>query len=68
MVLCEQTILEDTVEIYTTPEKIWEFRANMDDNYKVWHPQDHIFFDGPRGNQWKRVRKYMLRKLQVVDY
>ena len=34
MALLEQIVLEDTIEINTTPEKIWEFWAKMDENYK----------------------------------
>ena len=41
--------LEDSVEIKTTPEKVWEFLANMDRNYKTWHPQDHILFRWIKG-------------------
>ncbi|MFC1915080.1 hypothetical protein ACFLW4_00045 [Chloroflexota bacterium] len=42
-------MLEDTVEINTTPEKIWEFWANMDKNYRAWHPEDHILFRWTKG-------------------
>ena len=49
MALFEQIVLEDTIEINTTPEKIWEFWANMDKNYKAWHPQDHILFRWTKG-------------------
>ncbi len=57
MALLEQTILEDTVEIKTTPEKIWEFWANMDKNYKAWHPQDHILFQWTKGQPMEEGSK-----------
>ena len=49
MALFEKVVLEDTVEIKTTPEKIWEFWAHMDKNYKAWHPEDHILFQWTKG-------------------
>ena len=68
MALFEQIVLEDTVEINTTPEKIWEFWAKMDKHYKAWHPEDHILFQWTKENQWKTVQKYMLKKLWVENY
>jgi len=49
MALFERIVLKDTVEIETTPEKIWEFWVNMDNNYKTWHPKDHILFRWTKG-------------------
>ena len=49
MALFERMVLKDTVEINTTPEKIWEFFVNMDKNYKAWHPEDHIVFRWTKG-------------------
>ena len=53
MALFERIVLKDTVEIETTPEKIWEFWANMDKNYKAWHPEDHILFRWTKGRPMK---------------
>jgi len=49
MKLFHQIVLEDTIEIKTTPEKIWEFWVDMDKNYKAWHPEDHILFRWTKG-------------------
>ena len=49
MRLFQRLVLEDTVEINTTPEEIWRFWANMDKNYKAWHPEDHILFRWTKG-------------------
>ena len=49
MALFERIVSKDTVEINTTPEKIWEFWVNMDKNYKAWHPEDHILFRWTKG-------------------
>ena len=57
MALFEQIVLEDTVEINTTPEKIWEFWAKMDKNYKAWHPEDHILFRWTKGRPMEEGSK-----------
>ncbi len=44
MKLFKPLILTDSIEIKTTPEKIWEFFSNLEKNYKAWHPKDHILF------------------------
>ena len=49
MSLFKLFILEDSIEIKTTPEKIWEFFANLEQNYKSWHPEDHVLFKWTRG-------------------
>jgi hypothetical protein len=49
MALLEKIVLKDTVTIRTTPEKIWQFWADMDKNYKSWHPEDHILFRWTKG-------------------
>jgi len=33
MKLFDQWVLKDTIEIQTTPEKIWEFFTNLETNY-----------------------------------
>jgi hypothetical protein len=40
MPLFKQLVLKDSIEIKTTPEKIWEFFTNLEQNYKTWHPED----------------------------
>lgn len=49
MVLFKQLILRDSIEIKTTPEKIWEFFVNLEKNYKSWHPEDHVLFKWTKG-------------------
>ena len=49
MSLFSQLVLSDSIEIKTTPEKIWEFFTNLEKNYKAWHPQDHILFKWTKG-------------------
>jgi len=49
MKLFKPIILSDSIEIKTTPEKIWEFFTNLERNYKAWHPKDHIVFKWTKG-------------------
>ena len=49
MAFMKKLTTQDSVEIETTPEKVWEFWADMDKNYKTWHPQDHILFRWTKG-------------------
>jgi uncharacterized protein YndB with AHSA1/START domain len=45
----EPSALRHSIEIETTPEKIWEFFINLDKNYTTWHPEDHILFKWTKG-------------------
>jgi len=49
MKLFKPLILKDSVEIKTTPEKIWDFFTNLEKNYRSWHPKDHILFEWTSG-------------------
>ena len=49
MGLFTQLELKDSIEIETTPERIWDFFVNLDKNYKSWHPEDHILFKWTKG-------------------
>ena len=42
MIFFKERVLSDSIEIHTTPEKIWDFFNNLEKNYKSWHPDDHI--------------------------
>lgn len=37
------------VDINTSSDKIWDFLVNIDINYSVWHPKDHILFQWIKG-------------------
>jgi len=49
MKLFEPLVLTDSIEIKTKPETIWDFFINLEKNYKVWHPEDHVLFKWTRG-------------------
>lgn len=50
MPLCKRLLLKHSIDINTTPEKIWEFFKNLEKNYTTWHPKDHIVFKWIKGN------------------
>ncbi len=49
MGLFKQLVIKDSVEIKTTPEKIWEFFINLEQNYRIWHPEDYVLFKWTKG-------------------
>ena len=55
MALFKDITLTDSIEIKTSPEKIFEFLTNLsdDENYRAWHPQDHVSFRWVKGNPWQ---------------
>ena len=44
MGILEDVVLEHSIEIRTTPGKIFEFfhQLHLDDNYLKWHPDDNV--------------------------
>ncbi|MBU7022107.1 MAG: SRPBCC family protein [Theionarchaea archaeon] len=71
MGLFDQLAIRDSIEIRTTPEKIWEFFYNLEQNYTSWHPE-HVVFkwtEGPpmeSGSAWyaEEVSLGKLKKLK----
>jgi len=55
MPLFENLTLTDSIEIKTTPEKIFKFltQLSVDENYYAWHPDDHVSFRWIRGEPWQ---------------
>jgi len=41
--------LTDSTGIEAAPERIWDFFVHLEENYKAWHPDDHIVFKWTRG-------------------
>ena len=63
-----QSELRHSIEIETTPEKIWEFFVNLDKNYTIWHPEDHVLFKWTKGEPLKEgttfyAKQYVKGKL-----
>jgi hypothetical protein len=44
MALLKDVTLTYSIEIKTTPEKIFSFLTNLvdDESYRAWHPDDHV--------------------------
>jgi uncharacterized protein YndB with AHSA1/START domain len=49
MPLCKRLLLSHSIDINTSPEKLWDFFKNLDKNYTTWHPKDHILFKWMEG-------------------
>ena len=43
MNLFKTLALEDSIEIKTSPEIVWEYFCNLENNYKKWHPEHVVF-------------------------
>jgi len=54
MALLEDVILTDSIEIETTPDKIFNFLTSIvdDQSYRAWHEDDHVSFRFLEGQNW----------------
>jgi len=50
MGIYKEFILKHSIQIEVPPEKIWDFFYNIEENYRTWHPEDHILFKWTKGN------------------
>jgi len=62
MKLCKRLELSHSIEIQTTPEKVWNFLKNPD-NYTIWHPQDHIRMNWTEGKPFELGSKFYSEQL-----
>jgi len=55
MKILEDIILEDSIEIKSKPEVVFNFITSLVDNesYCKWHPKDHISLQWIKGNPWE---------------
>ncbi|MFX1513674.1 MAG: SRPBCC family protein [Promethearchaeota archaeon] len=65
-------ILKDSIEIRTTPDKIFEWFIHFTENYNVWHP-DHVKACWVKGKPWTRgsilyVEEYMHGDLHKIKF
>ena len=49
MTIQRHMTLVHEVDIKTSPDIIWDFLINIEKNYSVWHPNDHILFKWTNG-------------------
>jgi len=75
MALLEEVTLTDSVEIKTTPDKIFDFFERLvdDDSYRIWHPQDHVAFRWLKGKPWEEgsvvyAEEYIHGKLHKLKF
>ena len=55
MALLEDVILTESIEIRTTPEKIFDFFSHLvdDESYRAWHHDDHVALRWIKGQPWE---------------
>jgi hypothetical protein len=55
MGLLEDITLTHSIEIRTTPERIFQFFLQIvdDSSYQAWHPKDHVTFRWIKGEPWQ---------------
>jgi len=75
MALLEDITLTDSVEIKTTPEKIFDFFVQLvdDESYRIWHPEDHVAFRWLKGRPWEEssevyAEEYIHGKLHKLKF
>ena len=65
--------LRNTTEIKTPPEKIFEWFAHLDKNFKSWHPKEHVECRYLKGNPLEEgsilyFEVYLLGKVEKAKY
>jgi len=75
MGLLEDLVLTHSIEIRTTPEKIFAFlrHLHLEENYRAWHPQDHQLMRWVKGEPWEEgsvayAEQYAHGKLHKLKY
>jgi hypothetical protein len=55
MAFLEDIVLTDSIEIKTTPEKIFSFLTGLvdDESYRAWHHDDHVALRWLKGQPWE---------------
>ncbi len=75
MALMEEVTLTDSIEIKTTPEKVFDFLVHLvdDESYRAWHPEDHVALRWLKGNPWEEdsvvyAEEYIHGKLHKLKF
>ena len=75
MALLEKVTLTDSIEIKTTPEKVFSFLRNLvdDESYRNWHPEDHVALRWTNGKPWEEgsvvyAEEYIHGKLHKLKF
>lgn len=61
-------IIEESIQINVSPEKVWNFWMNVEENFKIMHPQDHVDCQWIQGKPYTvgsicRFEQYFGKKL-----
>lgn len=75
MALLEDIVLTDSIEIKTTPEKIFNFLTSLvdDESYRAWHHDDHVTLRWLKGRPWEEgsvayAEEYIHGKLHKLKF
>ena len=73
--MMEEITLTDTIEIRTTPERIFSFITGLVDteSYVAWHPEDHVSMRWLQGEPWHEgsvaeAAEYMHGKIHRLKF
>ena len=71
----EEMVIQESIEIKTTPEKIFKFLTGIVDNesYKIWHKTSHVNFRWIKGKPWEEgsimyAEEYLHGKLHKLTF
>ena len=71
----EEMVIQESIEIKTTPEKIFKFLTGIVDNerYKIWHNTSHVNFRWIKGEPWEEdsvmyAEEYLHGKLHKLTF
>jgi hypothetical protein len=65
--LQKRMTLVHKVDINTSSEKIWDFLINIDKNYSIWHPKDHILFRWTKGAPFETGSTFYAEQFMVGE-
>jgi uncharacterized protein YndB with AHSA1/START domain len=55
------------VDVKASPEKVWEFLVNIEQNYSAWHPDDHILFRWTEGAPFESGAKFYAEQYMMGE-
>jgi uncharacterized protein YndB with AHSA1/START domain len=55
------------VDIKTSPEDIWNFLININENYSKWHPKDHILFQWTKGLPFEKGSSFYAEQYMMGE-
>lgn len=75
MPLLENIVITESIDIKTTPDKIFDFFKDLvdDESYRAWHPEDHVSLRWLKGGPWEEgslvyAEEYMHGKLHKLTF